>query len=694
MLTAKLFLFKFVYITSFFEGKMTNETEDNTLNAGCLEESIASSLPLEVVIHLMEFLSYSDRTVASQVCQHWYEASLHPKFTNQEKVVLKKSASEALPIFKNASKSYYHFMFIDLEINKRMKELCLKIAPDLKSLYLENCDVYDKTMVEVLCECTSLEVLVLENCRELFMPGCLLDSPEDAAVLCKTLQHLREINLNSNRYLSDAIFNRLISAMPNLDTISLEGCQISYHAGLVKKYYPDRLTENNADYASETVLTFWNFFKYIQRRAKYIKSINLSRTLVDSKCLCVMSESVELQLEELYLRSCEQVTNAAILSLAQHQKWLTALDLSYCSRITDQALLHICNNLSGLRRFAVRNCRAITDLGIVHLKTLTNLEELDISQCEQVTASGIQEGVCSKMNRRMRKLFMEGLNTMTSATVISLAENLPLLTHLNLSYCFNAVTDSSVQAIFQHQVRLRSLRLASCDSVTDAGLTGMGMGATIDNTVLDAVVDSIVLAQPRPTISLRSRAEEEIVRDAYRKKAVQQMCEAQLTQGSSVGYSLARLKGLQELDLRCCNKITDVSLKYAFRFLELQHLNLSQCQQITHVGLRTIGENNPSIDTLNLGACYNVTDEGIVALTTSLHRLRYLDIKGCNQLTEASVNAIVENCRQLRYLDASCCNRMSDRIAELLHRLPLQTFYSRAEPRGSGPPPPPPLLRH
>uniref|UniRef100_A0A1B6GGS5 F-box domain-containing protein n=1 Tax=Cuerna arida TaxID=1464854 RepID=A0A1B6GGS5_9HEMI len=673
---------------------MGNESEETQSNESCLDECQASSLPIEVVIYLMEFLSYSDRTAASHVCRHWYEASLHPKFINQEKVVLKKSASEALPILKSASRPYFHFMFIDLEISNKMKEFCLKIAPDMKSLYLENCDVYEKMLVEILSECTSLEALVLENCRELFMAGCLLDSPEDVAVLCKSLQHLREISLTSNRYLSDAIFNRLMSAMPNLNTISLEGCQISYHAGLVKKYYPDSLTESNADYASETVLTFWNFFKYIQKRAKFIKNINLSRTLVDSKCLSVMSEVAELQLEGLYLVMCEQLNNIAIRSLAQHQKSLTSLDLSCCARITDQALLFICNDLHGLRKLAVRNCRAITDLGVVHLKNLMNLEELDISQCEQVTASGIQEGLCSKVNRKLRKLFMEGLNTITSTTVILLAENLPLLTHLNLSYCFNAVTDSSIQAVFQHQLRLRSLRLASCDAVTDAGLTGMGMGATVDNTVIDAVVNSMVLSQPRPNISLRSRAEEEIVRDAYRKKVVQQMCEAQLTEGSSVGYSLARLKGLQELDLRSCNKITDVSLKYSFRFLELQHLNLSQCQQITHVGLQAIGENNPSIDTLNLSDCYNLTDEGIKALTITLHRLRYLDIKGCNQLTEASVNAIVENCRHLRYLDASCCNRMSDRIAELLHRLPAQTFYSRGEPLVSAPVPPPPLLRH
>lgn len=38
--------------------------------------------------------------------------------------------------------------------------------------------------------------------------------------------------------------------------------------------------------------------------------------------------------------------------------------------------------------------------------------------------------------------------------------------------------------------------------------------------------------------------------------------------------------GLQDLDLGSCRGITDVSLKYAFKFRELQHLNLSYCQMV------------------------------------------------------------------------------------------------------------------
>nr|CAD7606858.1 unnamed protein product [Timema genevievae] len=87
------------------------------------------------------------------------------------------------------------------------------------------------------------------------------------------------------------------------------------------------------------------------------------------------------------------------------------------------------------------------------------------------------------------------------------------------------------------------------------------------------------LADPMHKISLRSRAEREIVNDAKLKRVVSQMCEDQYLGADRSEDSLANLRGLQYLDLCGCNRITDVSMKHAFFFRELQYLNLSQCQQ-------------------------------------------------------------------------------------------------------------------
>lgn len=128
--------------------------------------------------------------------------------------------------------------------------------------------------------------------------------------------------------------------------------------------------------------------------------------------------------------------------------------------------------------------------------------------------------------------------------------------------------------IFKELVHLQTLKISSCD-ISDIGLTGMDTG---NNEYAEKiqVVHKPEFTESRLRISLRSRAEEEIVRDANRKREIMQLCES--VSGPFFGFSLIRLKCLQELDLFGCNNITDISLKHAFVFPELRTLNLSQCQ--------------------------------------------------------------------------------------------------------------------
>lgn len=638
-------------------------------------------LPLEVVTHIMKFLSYADRVVASQVCHLWHDATLHPKFLDQEKVVFNKlnldEIPEVLEVFSKSNRQFYHFLFLDTELTNRVKQFFIKRGSMVRSLVMINCCINEQTFVEILSHCTNLEALELDNCRELFMIGSVLSHQEDVEALKITLKKLKHLSVANNRYLSDALFNRLTSVAPNLENISLAGCFISFHSGIYKKFYPNKLTANNLDFASESVLTLWNVLKHLELKAANIKQINFSKTLIDGKALTEIAQISKLQLEELILSYCEQLSNSGMLAIAQYQTELQVLNLSYCSRITDRTLIVVCKSLNNIRSLCLRNCRAITNLGVVEIRKLTNLQELDLSKCELVSSEGIENGVC--YCKRLQKLDLEGLNRITCSTIKVLAESLPKIIKLNLSYCFRAVTNESIQSIFEHQTELRSLKLVNCHYLTDAGLTGLGTATNSeDNKPVEtsSLFVNIDQDEPKLHISLRSRAEEEIVRDAYRKKAVEQMCVQQSESGICHGYSVARLRGLQDLDLGCCRGITDVSLKYAFKFRELQHLNLSYCQMISIDGLKHLGRNNPSIDTLNLNNCYNVNDDGIIEVTKSLHRLKYLDLQACVQLTNKSLKAIAQNCRSLRYLDIRLCtNMIPDRVPEIFELTSLHTFY-------------------
>jgi F-box and leucine-rich repeat protein 9 len=173
-------------------------------------------------------------------------------------------------------------------------------------------------------------------------------------------------------------------------------------------------------------------------------------------------------------------------------------------------------------------------------------------------------------------------------------------------------------------------------------------GEGVDNETLRrmmAVRDETVQFKK---ISLRSKAEEEIVNDAKRKKAMQEMCEQNLLASETSGYSIARLRGLRVLKLAGCNRISDVSLKYSFRLPELRELSLAKCQQVSIDGIQPLVRNCPSLEVLDLSECHNVTDKAVELITQHLHRLSNFSLERCAQLTDFSLDYIAINCKNLK----------------------------------------------
>ena len=67
--------------------------------------------------------------------------------------------------------------------------------------------------------------------------------------------------------------------------------------------------------------------------------------LVDGNALQTLAENcTEMQLEKLFLKSCDQLTNDGIISFIDVQRNLQVLDLSLSVRLTDLALMHICES--------------------------------------------------------------------------------------------------------------------------------------------------------------------------------------------------------------------------------------------------------------------------------------------------------------------------------------------------------------
>nr|CAD7413779.1 unnamed protein product [Timema poppensis] len=418
----------------------------------------------------MEFLPLSDRISASQVCQQWYDASRELKLHRREVVILQDDMTQAVKVFHNSPRPVLHLVLKDLELGSKLSAFWDRFCPQLLSLAIQCCDVSERTFFEVLSRCYHLELLQVSGCRELLMSGRVLETPRDVAVLRKTLVKLRELSLDSNRYLSDALFNRFVAIAPNLDCLSLTGCQISFHSGLCRKFYPGDSARLGSVMASESVLTFNNILQLIVRQARKLRKLKFGHTLMDNLALARISEVPGLHLTVVHLQNCDQLNNTGVVALTQRQRGLRELDLSMCTRITDLSLLEVCNNLKSLSVLKLRSCRGISNIGVSQLHRLTSLTDLDLSQCELVTGEGLQDGLCSRTNATLERLRLTALN-LDERIVCRLAECLPNLTLLDLGFCFNAVTDRSIQAICRHQVLLRKLILTSCDKASITGLT-------------------------------------------------------------------------------------------------------------------------------------------------------------------------------------------------------------------------------
>jgi F-box/leucine-rich repeat protein 9 len=495
-------------------------------------------------------------------------ASKDPKLHRNEVVVLLDDLTRPLKVFENSLGTFLNFVFKDVELGGKLTTFWDRFCPHMRSLSMHSCNISEKTFVDILLKCSHLEILNVNGCRELLMSGRLLEQECDIQLLTKTLRTLKGLSLESNRYLSDALFNRFVAIAPNLEDLSLTGCQISFHTGLCKKFYPGNMSKSGNIMASESVLTFSNILQYIISQAEKIRRLRFGSTLIDNAALKQLAEVPALHLEVLHLQSCEQLNNTGILRLTEYQQTLTELELSSCSRISDLSLTAICHNLKNLSKLNMQSCHAITNIGVAEIRHLRKLVYLNLSHCEQVTGEGIENGPCSCVNPHFRRLYLSALS-LDEGTVRCIAESLPGLTHLDLGWCFNAVTDTSLQAVWQHQVWLRSLKVTHCDKVTDAGLTGLvlrtgGSEQTKEQTNRTKVIsmagkeisgmpiidnDGIPHIDPLHRISLRSRAEQDIVNDAKRKEVILQMCEDQKTEEIADGFSLVRLRGMQSVNI-------------------------------------------------------------------------------------------------------------------------------------------------
>lgn len=311
------------------------------------------------------------------------------------------------------------------------------------------------------------------------------------------------------------------------------------------------------------------------------------------------------------------------------------------------------------------------------------------------------------------------------AGLISIAKKCKLLKSLELEGC--RVEDEALAAIGKYCSRLEEINLRDCSGLTDTGFVqlAIGCGRTLKSldvasfeSLTDVALEAVGFHCPSlETLSLFSRFinNEGLLSVAIGCRLLKSLklhCENMTDEAlQAVGsfcllleflslYRCYKLtdrslcaigkgcKKLKKLNLEYCLLLSDVGLdSVAIGCTELVHLNINGCNNIATDGLKSIGkactglskldllhmrfpqiENDACeihigfkyLQSLHLGYCSGIGDKVLCRIARGCRNLKELHIRGCLEVGNEGIISIGQNCKFLRDLILDFCRRVGD----------------------------------
>ncbi|XP_065781589.1 F-box/LRR-repeat protein 2-like isoform X3 [Muntiacus reevesi] len=542
---------------------------------------MAESLPLEMVTYILSFLPLSDQKEASLVSRAWYCAAQNALREASVQYNIPVS-SASLPVIKSLGlRGVTCISLTNLDGSPAslqvLRSVTHHLGPHLQSLCLGGGSPTEASFVALILGCPALRILDLSGCNSLFTSGMLLAQPEMAQQVQQALSGLRELNLASLRDLADLSFNRLSSCAPCLERLSLAYCHLTFQLG------PAWGSTDPQD-SSPSQLSFRNLLQFLKERAGRLHTLDLSGTGLPPEALRALGQVAGLQLQELSLHSCRDLSTEAVAALCHQQPGLTSLDLSGCSELADGAVLAVSRGLRHLRHLRLRKLQRLTDAGCSALGGLRELQCLDMAECCLVRGRELAQSLGSVCGPPppLASLSLAYCSSLKDASVLSLIPALsPRLRVLDLSSCV-ALTNQTLQAICTYLTHLSVLRLAWCRELGDWGL--LGLGEPIKAPLQEPQVLRFPQLRQLSLSLLPALTDKALV-------AVAKGCPS-----------------LERLALSHCSLLSDHGWAQAASFWpRLQHLNLSSCSQLTEQTLDSIGQACRQLRMVDVAMCPGIS---------------------------------------------------------------------------------------
>ncbi|CAK4914385.1 unnamed protein product [Aphanomyces euteiches] len=283
-------------------------------------------------------------------------------------------------------------------------------CPNLTYLDLSNCVQVSNTVVrDILQGCSSLQQLRLDNCRHItdaaFQPDQSLFYPLRACLSLKVPPIF-------GYTITHSLILYLLKAYRSLQELNLSRCK--------------RITND----CIKMLLT-----SSIHLR---LRVLNVSFTDVTDDAFTCLSE-----LREIDLGQCK-ITDATLVSLAQHCPRLEVVRLRWCSEITDAGILRLASHCSRLRVLDLNNCGLLTDQSIASLTQCPHLEWINLAWCVNITDCGLVD--LAKVCRELKEVVLTFCSQLTDVALKALVDNCRQLDRLHLNGC-TGMSSAAVKAL-------------------------------------------------------------------------------------------------------------------------------------------------------------------------------------------------------------------------------------------------------
>ncbi|XP_047691035.1 F-box/LRR-repeat protein 2-like isoform X4 [Prionailurus viverrinus] len=449
------------------------------------------------------------------------------------------------------------------------------VGPHLQSLCLSGGSPSEAAFVALILGCPALRILDLSGCNSLFTSGMLLAQPETAQRVQQVLSGLCELNLAGLWDLTDLSFNRLSSCAPSLERLSLAYCHLTFELGPV-------WGSLGPQDSSPSQLSFHNLLWFVKERAGRLHALDLSGTGLLPEALQALGQVAGLQLQELSLHGCQDLSTEAVAALCRLQSGLISLDLGGCSGLADGALVAISRGLGHLQRLNLRKLQRLTDAGCMALGGLQELQSLDLAECCLVSGWGLAQAL--------------GSGHRAPAPRAS----------LSLAYC------ASLKDHLRAKLR-RNLRSRSLFPQLHQELEHQASGPKEP-------------PQPQGPSLLMLRALQELDLTACSK----------LTDASLA--KVLRFPQLRQLSLSLLPALTDKGLVAVAKGCpSLEHLVLSHCSLLSDEGWAQAASSWPRLRHLNLSSCSQLTEQTLDTIGQACKQLRMLDVSMCPGISMAAI---------------------------------------------------------